>query len=240
MTQEEKNELMERLGPQDYEAYMELRRQMDVLAADERMDDAQKAAFYAQIREELIVMRRQRDLLTRRLQAFNDLIDEVETRLKETEKYDRRKKKKLRLLPPPPTNAQIDYRERQEAHFAQGMTFYKLFWVFFIGCFAGVVLETIYCLIQRGHYESRVGLIYGPFNLVYGIGALCLAALSSARWWNTPVRGFRRSVSARPRGITATCPITSTAESACCIRFSGAFWASSGSRISIRAWRNGF
>ena len=170
MTQEEKNELMERLGPQDYEAYMELRRQMDVLAADERMDDAQKAAFYAQIREELIVMRRQRDLLTRRLQAFNDLIDEVETRLKETEKYDRRKKKKLRLLPPPPTNAQIDYRERQEAHFAQGMTFYKLFWVFFIGCFAGVVLETIYCLIQRGHYESRVGLIYGPFNLVYGIG----------------------------------------------------------------------
>ena len=175
MTQEEKNELMERLGPQDYEAYMELRRQMDVLAADERMDDAQKAAFYARIREELIVMRRQRDLLTRRLQAFNDLIDEVETRLKETEKYDRRKKKKLRILPPPPTNAQIDYRERQEAHFAQGMTFYKLFWVFFIGCFAGVVLETIYCLIQRGHYESRVGLIYGPFNLVYGIGALCLS-----------------------------------------------------------------
>ena len=101
MTQEEKNELMERLGPQDYEAYMELRRQMDVLAADERMDDAQKAAFYARIREELIVMRRQRDLLTRRLQAFNDLIDEVETRLKETEKHDRRKKKKLRLLPPP-------------------------------------------------------------------------------------------------------------------------------------------
>ena len=85
MTQEEKNELMDRLGPQDYEAYMELRRQMDVLAADERMDDAQKAAFYAQIREELIVMRKQRDLLTRRLQAFNDLIDEVETRLKETE-----------------------------------------------------------------------------------------------------------------------------------------------------------
>ena len=34
MTQEEKNELMERLGPQDYEAYMELRRQMDVLAAE--------------------------------------------------------------------------------------------------------------------------------------------------------------------------------------------------------------
>ena len=175
MTREEKSELLAQLGKEDYEYYMEVRRQMDVLAADEQMNDAQKAAFYAEIREELIVMRKRRDLLTRKLQAFNELIDEVETRLRETEQYDRKKKKKMRILPPAPTNAQIDYREKQEAHFAQGMTFYKLFWVFFIGCFAGVVLETIYCLIQRGHYESRVGLIYGPFNLVYGIGALCLS-----------------------------------------------------------------
>lgn len=170
-----KNELLTQLGSEDYEAYMELRRQMDVLAADERMDDAQKAAFYAEIRDELVLLRKRRDLMAKKLQAFNELIDEIETRLKETEQYDRRKKKKVRILPPAPTNAQIDYREKQEAHFAQGMTFYKLFWVFFIGCFAGVVLETIYCLIQRGHYESRVGLIYGPFNLVYGIGALCLS-----------------------------------------------------------------
>ena len=175
MTREEKNELLTQLGSEDYEAYMELRRQMDVLAADERMDDAQKAAFYAEIRDELVLLRKRRDLMAKKLQALNELIDEVETRLKETEQYDRRKKKKVRILPPAPTNAQIDYREKQEAHFAQGMTFYKLFWVFFIGCFAGVVLETIYCLIQRGHYESRVGLIYGPFNLVYGIGALCLS-----------------------------------------------------------------
>ncbi len=175
MTREEKNELLTQLGSEDYEAYMELRRQMDVLAADEQMDDAQKAAFYAEIRDELVLLRKRRDLMAEKLQAFNELIDEVETRLKETEQYDRRKKKKVRILPPAPTNAQIDYREKQEAHFAQGMTFYKLFWVFFIGCFAGVVLETIYCLIQRGHYESRVGLIYGPFNLVYGIGALCLS-----------------------------------------------------------------
>ena len=175
MTREEKNELLTQLGSEDYEAYMELRRQMDVLAADERMDDAQKAAFYAEIRDELVLLRKRRDLMAKKLQAFNELIDEVETRLKETEQYDRRKKKKVRILPPAPTNAQIDYREKQEAHFAQGMTFYKLFWVFFVGCFAGVVLETIYCLIQRGHYESRVGLIYGPFNLVYGIGALCLS-----------------------------------------------------------------
>ncbi|MCI9625942.1 MAG: putative ABC transporter permease [Clostridia bacterium] len=58
--------------------------------------------------------------------------------------------------------------------FASGLNFYKLFWVFFSGCFLGVVLETIWCLITRGHFESRTGLIYGPFNLVYGFGALLM------------------------------------------------------------------
>ena len=174
MSEEEIERLRNELGELEDESYKELRRQMDLLAADETMNDAQKEAFYAKIREELVEMTKHRDVIARKLQKTNELIDEVETRLKETEQYDKKKKKKLRILPPAPTNAQIDYREKQEAHFAQGITFYKLFWVFFIGCFAGVVLETLYCLIQRGHYESRVGLIYGPFNLVYGIGALCL------------------------------------------------------------------
>lgn len=56
--------------------------------------------------------------------------------------------------------------------FAHGLNFYQLFWIFFIGCFLGVVVETIWCLLTRHHYESRTGLIYGPFNLVYGFGAL--------------------------------------------------------------------
>ena len=58
--------------------------------------------------------------------------------------------------------------------FAHGLNFYKLFWIFFIGCFLGVVIETIWCLVTRGYFESRQGLIYGPFNLVYGIGALAM------------------------------------------------------------------
>lgn len=58
--------------------------------------------------------------------------------------------------------------------FAHGLNFYKLFWIFFIGCFAGVVIETIWCLIVHSKFESRQGLIYGPFNPVYGFGALVL------------------------------------------------------------------
>ena len=51
---------------------------------------------------------------------------------------------------------------------------YELFWIFFIGCFLGVVIESIWCLVTRGYYESRSGLIYGPFNLVYGFGVLLI------------------------------------------------------------------
>lgn len=62
----------------------------------------------------------------------------------------------------------------QNQSFTSGLNFYKLFWVFFIGCIAGVIIETIWCLLTRFHYESRTGLIYGPFNLVYGFGALLM------------------------------------------------------------------
>lgn len=63
---------------------------------------------------------------------------------------------------------------RPEPSPAPELNFYKLFWIFFIGCFAGVVVETLWCLITRHRLESRAGVIYGPFNPVYGFGALLL------------------------------------------------------------------
>lgn len=54
------------------------------------------------------------------------------------------------------------------------LNFYDYFWVFFIGSFVGVILEEVYWLIKTGTFESRQGLIYGPFNLVYGFGAMLL------------------------------------------------------------------
>lgn len=50
--------------------------------------------------------------------------------------------------------------------------FVQLFWVFFITCFLGVVVELIWCIVRFHKIESRSGLVYGPFNLVYGFGAL--------------------------------------------------------------------
>ena len=61
-----------------------------------------------------------------------------------------------------------------EPAFAQGLRFYKLFWIFFAGCFLGVVVETVFCLITLFRLVNRTGLLYGPFNLVYGLGALVM------------------------------------------------------------------
>ena len=45
---------------------------------------------------------------------------------------------------------------------------------FVIGCFIGVVFETILCLFQTGELQSRQGLIYGSFNPVYGFGLVVM------------------------------------------------------------------
>lgn len=69
----------------------------------------------------------------------------------------------------------IDSFKTNKKSFATGVGFYKLFWVFFIGCFAGVVIEVLFCIFVTEHrYESRQGLIYGPFNPVYGFGAVAM------------------------------------------------------------------
>lgn len=76
-----------------------------------------------------------------------------------------------------PDLIEIEKQERAENRFAKGLNFYKLFWMFFIGSFLGVVLEVLFCLVSTGGLENTVGvgLIWGPFNLVYGFGALAMA-----------------------------------------------------------------
>ncbi len=50
----------------------------------------------------------------------------------------------------------------------------RLFWVFMIGSFVGVVIEVLWCLLVNHRFESRQGLVYGWFNLVYGLGAVAI------------------------------------------------------------------
>ena len=48
------------------------------------------------------------------------------------------------------------------------------FWTFILGNIIGVLIETIWCIIKYKKIESRKGLIYGPFNPLYGFAGLVL------------------------------------------------------------------
>lgn len=50
--------------------------------------------------------------------------------------------------------------------------FCKIFWVFILGSFLGFLYENILVIFQKGYFELRQGLIYGPFIPVYGIGGI--------------------------------------------------------------------
>ena len=149
--------------------------QLDTLAQEDRLTSEESQTLHETLHGELDAMRTLNRQLIGTTQRCGAAVDEIETRLSEAEKLEKKQTRKFNIIPAAPTNAQIDVEEHQRAHFAQGLTFYTLFWVFFIGCFVGVVVEIIWCMITKGQYESRTGLIYGPFNLVYGIGALALS-----------------------------------------------------------------
>ncbi len=64
------------------------------------------------------------------------------------------------------------------------LTFSKLFWLFFIGSIAGLVIEIIFHAVVYGGYESRFGLVWGPFSPIYGCGA-ALLTLTLNRFWHS-------------------------------------------------------
>lgn len=51
---------------------------------------------------------------------------------------------------------------------------FTLFWLFVGACVFGLTLETIYHAIVFGGFESRAGLVWGPFSPIYGVGAVAL------------------------------------------------------------------
>ncbi|GAA0801584.1 hypothetical protein GCM10008910_31490 [Faecalicatena orotica] len=51
--------------------------------------------------------------------------------------------------------------------------------LFAVGSILGVVIETIYCYLTTGKLMRRQSVVYGPFNQIYGIGAVLMTTLLS-------------------------------------------------------------
>jgi len=124
------------------------------------------------LREEISSLQRASANLQTAQRKVSNMKDELSARLHDVEKSLDRKWYKAN----PPSNTYIDLAEQQEGHFAKGMNLYKLFIILFVGSFAGVVIELLWCFVRNGYFESRSGLVYGPFNMLYGIGAAAITA----------------------------------------------------------------
>lgn len=58
--------------------------------------------------------------------------------------------------------------------FARGFCFDKLAWVFLASSFLGALIEMAFCRVTGGVWMSRSSVIYGPFSVVWGFGAVVL------------------------------------------------------------------
>lgn len=142
----------------------------EALAKEGSGEGPAENALREEVQAELSSLKRTSANLQRSYFTTLSFSEELETRLHDVEKS----LKKRKVLPPAPANSAIDWQEQQESSFARGINFYKLFLVFFVGSFVGVVFELLWCLFTKGYLESRSGVVYGPFNPLYGAGAVLM------------------------------------------------------------------
>ena len=58
--------------------------------------------------------------------------------------------------------------------FAKGLCVDKLIWVFLVSALIGDLIEMCYCRLTGGVWMSRSSVLYGPFSVVWGLGAVVL------------------------------------------------------------------
>lgn len=70
--------------------------------------------------------------------------------------------------------------------FAEGLCFKKLFFVFLVGSVVGAIYEDILIFVRTGVWMPHRGVIYGPFNVIYGFGAVIMIWVllrKEYEWW---------------------------------------------------------
>lgn len=126
--------------------------------------------YTEEVTEKITSYKRASNNLLKAYKKTISLTDELTARHRELSK-----KKRLKILPKAPANSIIDLQEIQADHFARGMNIYKVLLLGYIGSFLGVVIEMIWWYLKKGEWASRVGLVFGPFNLLYGAGAVVMS-----------------------------------------------------------------
>ncbi len=108
---------------------------------------------------------------SRHLKKLSNLLDNALTRA-----VQRRMKKAYPTLNEKETTDQGP-NDLQKTKFAQGICFSKIFVLFMIAAFFGDIIETIFCRITAGRWMSRSSVVFGPFSIVWGLGAVFLTLI---------------------------------------------------------------
>ena len=53
-----------------------------------------------------------------------------------------------------------------------------LFWLFMAGSVLGFIAEGLWCVLTDGHCENHSSTVWGPFCIIYGVGALAVYLIS--------------------------------------------------------------
>ena len=85
----------------------------------------------------------------------------------------------IRLQDAYPPVLDIDGTVAKGMVFASGLTLTKMFWVFLICSLLGDIIETFFVRFTAGIWMSRSSVLYGPFSIVWGLGAVVLTVVLS-------------------------------------------------------------
>ncbi len=68
-----------------------------------------------------------------------------------------------------------NFREKAEA---ENITAANLALLFFFGSITGFILEGIWCIITEGGWQNHSATVWGPFCIIYGLGAVTMFMVS--------------------------------------------------------------
>ena len=123
------------------------------LANIDALSDKEQEKLYKEIRNTIAQLDDGHEKAEAWTKFLSESSDELKARMKDTINSN----KKGFFISRAPANGTIDYREEKAHHFARGMNFYKQFIILFVGSFAGVVVELLWCFVRHGYLYSFIG-----------------------------------------------------------------------------------
>ena len=114
-------------------------------------------ALEKQVQAEIASLQQAKENLSSAHKIASSTVDELSARAADVAKSLNRKWYRIN----PPSNTAIDVQEEEKSFFARGMNGYKIALIVFIGSFAGVMLELLWCFARHGYLESRGGGVLG-------------------------------------------------------------------------------